>query len=385
MALITGIFGVLGRFAGRFLNSTLGWATILLFGKVTGRKQVVLLLMTLGSIVWVVTVAATLIPPFGDFLVTALPIPSFVDPAWVRIGIIAAAIVIPIVIGIAALVMAEPERRPRGLRLATAVVRGYPFAALLAVTIILLGVVAVTRKLGSLARRREDVHVPVVVKPGRYDDVLTQLRDVLGSADLLVRQERAPAVLSTPPRLLAAVAGPMLGALVPERLMVLKSPDLDILVYPSDIAISGTKDFVARARAAIASRLTDAPAYMTTTEEAERLEDQLRDVAGRVESASGDPGAEDALRSRLDAIDQGLATITVDFEEWQTLYRERLQVERRILARRAEPARGTDSTAAPADVAAPAAQVALGLAGIALVALDLVLIVIQRLVPPRRR
>jgi hypothetical protein len=266
--------------------------------------------------------------------------------------------------------------------LVTAVLRGYPFSALLAVTIVLLGVVAVARKLRSLAKRREDVHVPIVVKPGHYDQVLDELRDVLGASDLPVRQEHATAVLSTPPRLLAAVAGPMLGALVPERLMVLKSRDLDILVYPSDVAISGTKEVVARARAAIASRLTDAPAYMTTTEEAEQIEDELRELAAAIE---GRGGSEEGLQARLDEIDKRLATITVEFEEWQTLYRERLQLERRILAHRVEAASAPGSKDVPEPVAAPRAHVALGLVGIGLVALDLALIILQRVMPRRRR
>ena len=56
-----------------------------------------------------------------------------------------------------------------------------------------------------------------------------------------------------------AFAGRSLGALVPDRLMLLAGRDLEVLVYPSDVAISGTKAAMARARAAIASRLTEAP------------------------------------------------------------------------------------------------------------------------------
>lgn len=51
MALITGLVGIVGRFAGRVLNTTLGWAAILLFGKVAQQRQTLLLVMVLASLV----------------------------------------------------------------------------------------------------------------------------------------------------------------------------------------------------------------------------------------------------------------------------------------------------------------------------------------------
>ena len=107
--------------------------------------------------------------------------------------------------------------------------------------------------------------------------------------------------------------------------MLLASPTVEVLVYPSDVAISGQKEDLARARAAIADRLTHAPAYLTMSEEAEKVEDRLEVVAG----------SDAPLAERLEAlkgIDSTLATLTIPFDEWETLYRERLQIERDILA-----------------------------------------------------
>ena len=39
MTLIAGIFGVIGRFAGKLLTTTLGWASVLLFGRVPGSRN----------------------------------------------------------------------------------------------------------------------------------------------------------------------------------------------------------------------------------------------------------------------------------------------------------------------------------------------------------
>lgn len=329
MALITGLAGVLGRFAGRFLNSTLGWATILLFGKVAASRQTLLLLIVLASLGWVAALIGVILPEVGTLLIAAVPLPDFVDETWVRLAMLVAALVLPLVIGVVALFITDRQHRPGGARMLLTILRGYPFTLVLTVTIVILAAVALVRKLSSLARRWQDAHVPVIVKPGRYEDLLAQLQGVLQKAGLAVAVRPAPAILSTPPKLLDAVAGRSLGALVPDRLMLLAGPDLEVLVYPSDLAFSGTKEAVARARAAIASALTRAPAYMTTSAEAQAVEDQIGAIVG-----SSDRGGD--RREQLAAIgelDRQLARLIVPFEEWETLYRQRLQVERDILLR----------------------------------------------------
>ena len=340
MALIGSLFAVLGRFAGRVLNAVLGWATLLLFGKVSGSKQSVLLLVALGSLLWVVTILGILIPDIGTFMLAFVPVPDFVDQDWVRLAMLGLALLIPLAIGVAAIFLTDADRRPKRSGLVVGVLRGYPFTLVLALTIVVLGGVALVRKLRSLSKRWEDAHVPVIVKPGGYEAVLTALDDVLDRAGLDVVKEPAPAVVSLPPRLLDKVAGRALGGLVPDRLMLLAGGDLEILVYPSDVAISGTKQATARARAAIASTLTDTPAYMTTTAEGQHVEDLIRDAAGN----AGDRDVQ-SVRSgvaRLRALDIVLARLTIPFDEWETVYRQRLQVERDLLAGQTD-----DRTAAP--------------------------------------
>jgi hypothetical protein len=331
MAILGSVFALVGRFAGRLLNSALGWATILLFGKVEGRKQSVLLIIALASLLWVLTLVGVIVPDIGTFMLAFVPVPDFIDEVVVRLAMLGGAALIPLLIGIAAVAIADPATRPRRLGLVGGVLRGYPFTIVLALTIVILAVVSLVRKVRSLARRWEDAHIPLVVKPGGYDAVLEDIERVLDRSGLDVRPGPAPAVLSIPPRLLDAVAGQALGGLVPDRLMLLHGNELEVLVYPSDVAISGTRTAVARARAAIADQLTHSPAYLTVSAEAERIEDDLRALAS---SVGGAPSAGyPQVRRRLREIDDRLARLTVPFDEWETVYRERLQVERDALVR----------------------------------------------------
>ena len=372
MAILGSIFALLGRVAGRLLNSALGWATILLFGKVSGRKQTLLLVVALGSLLWIVTLIGILFPSIGTFLLAFVPVPDFVDEGVVRLIMLGLALLIPLAIGVAAVFLTEASRRPKGGAILGSVLRGYPFTLVLAVTIVLLSGVSLVRKVRSLTKRWDDAHVAVIVKPGAYDQVLAQLEKVLRSAGMDVSQKPAPAVLSVPPRLLDAVAGKELGELVPDKLMLLVAPDLEALIYPSDIAISGTRANVARARAAIASELTRAPAYMTSSAESERLEDAIAQIAEGGGTAFGDV---EVLRARLKALDPKIATLSVPFEEWETVYRMRLQVERDLLRRSLQS--HPDAAAMPARRAGPAGW-AIGLATLLALTLDLGLQLLHR-------
>jgi hypothetical protein len=383
MILITGIAGLIGRFAGRVLNSALGWATVLLFGKVAQSRQILLLLVTLGSLAWAAALAGVLAPRVGTFLLAAVPAPDFVDENWLRLAMLVAAIVLPLGIGLASRFLVEPQHRPTGSAALLGVLRGYPFAFLLALTLVLLSVVALTSKAMSLARRWEDAHVPIVLKPGGYEGLIDGLVSALGGWDLPVTVAPAPRALSIPSRLLAAVGGPGVRELVPHRLLVLQRPDLRVLVYPSDISISGRKAAVLRARAAIAIRLPRAPAYLTVSKEAQQVEDQLLTAAARVDR-SANPAA---VRAELAAVDRRLNDLAVPFEEWETLYRQRVQIERDLLA--GHDASATSPERRPASEPAPESRPAWpewasAALGFGLITLDLALLALGRLGRPGR-
>lgn len=338
MATLAGLFGIIGRFAGKLLTTTLGWASSLLFGRVPQDRQIILALITFGSVVWAALVFGVLVPELGAFLVAAVPAPEAVDRGWLRLAMLGGAIVVPIVVGVATLFVVDPARRPRGIARVGQIVRGYPLCAALALTLMILAGVGIARFVHHRAIGWTDAHVPIVIRPGGYDRVVADLEAALDAAGLAVDRRPAPLPLALPGRMLGRIAGPAIGALVPDRPVELVGQDVEIGLYPSDIAIAGKKFAVARARAAIATRLTSTAAAMTTSAEAQEVEAQLEALT-RPRAAGGEPGSDGpvdlvAAGAALAAIDTRLATIEVPHEEWEILYRQRLQVERDLLAGR---------------------------------------------------
>ena len=340
MAILAGLLGFVGRFAGKVLTTTLGWASTLLFGRVPGDRQIVLALITFGSVVWAALAIGVVLPYVGAYLVAAVPAPGIVSEDMLRLGMLIGALAVPAVVGIASIFVVEPARRPKGVGIIAQVLRGYPLSAALAVTLVLLALVGIARFVHHLALRWTDAHVAVVIRPGGYERVVADLERALDDAGLAVDRRPAPAVLAVPGRLLGSIAGPGVRSLVPESLVQLAGDGLEVGLYPSDIAISGDKVRVARARAAIASRLVATAAWMTTAAEAQEIEARLEHLAA-ARSAGGEPGAASAsdgqsapvdVTAELRSIDEALAVLTIPHEEWEILYRERLQVERDLLA-----------------------------------------------------
>jgi hypothetical protein len=324
MAILATVFGMLGRFAGRVLTTTLGWAGTLLFGRVRKDHQVILAAVTFGSVVWAALLVGVIVPDVGTFLLAFVPVPDFIDPLWVRVGMVVAAAVLPLVVGGAILLLLDSADRPKGRDAVALVLRGYLVTAALALTLVFLAVVGTVRKARVLAKRWSDAHIPAVVRPGGYERVVRDLEQALDDADLDVAPRDAPKVLAVPGRLLASVAGRYFSSLVPDRLQQLTGPGIEVLIHQSDIAISGGKSEVARARAAIASRLTSSAAYRTTSAEAQTIEERLERLAHDPTHAMAE----------LRWIDDELATIELDADEWEVLYRIRLQVERDLLSGR---------------------------------------------------
>ena len=325
MTMIVSIFGVAGRIAGDLLTTALGWASSLLFGRVPRSHQIFLVLMMAFSFLWLMLVLGLLVPSIASFLLSATPHPPFVDQAWLGLALLLGVLFVPLGVGLAGYLVPTEGERLGGAAVVRDILRGYVLAPLISGLLIFLAGVGIVRKIRSRRHGWADIHVPIVVKPRGYDKVVRDLGDALDSAGLPSNAGDAPWVLTLPARLLTAVAGGNVRKLRPDRLVELSAPTLRIGVYPSDIAISGTTRDRTRARAAILSRLATTSAHVTTSAEAQKVEDQIAALASPGEAPP--VGAHGAF----EAIDAGLLDLAVPTDEWDILYRLRLQVERDLL------------------------------------------------------
>ena len=309
---IGALFAFVGRQIGRLLQLAFNWATLVLFGQVSKDKQLFLSLMALVALAWPITLAGVLIPSVGTFLLGFVTVPRWAD-WWVRLVMLALAVLAPLGVGFLATKLRDSPTR--GIAFVRALFAGYPNAVALAVVLLWLMVITPIVKIIAVAKRYEDAHVAVAVKPGGYETVVDDLRASLERAGLEVRHTFAPWPFTLPGRILALAGGAGVRAMVPQHLSQLRGRDFVLTVHPMDLALQGKTRALVVARAAIVRELTFTEAYQTWTKEAHAIEDEL---------LAASQGRGDAV-----AIGEHLGRAQVPFEEWEILYRMLLQVRLR--------------------------------------------------------
>lgn len=321
MAIVQLLLAVFSRTAGRILNTAFAWATIALFGSVPPRRQLYLSVMAFGAMAWLISVIGIAFPSFATFLLAFVAVPAWVRPGWIRLVMVAAAVVSPLLVGGMSLLALDRGERPPRLE---ALRRGYPVTIGLSLTLVMLLVFVPILKARGALRRWTTAHVPVLVKPEDYSEVLGQLESVLAAEGWPTARVPASWMLRVPMHVFGALAGRAIP-IVADELTTLRGDGLEVTLHPSDLILSGPNADVMRVRARLAERLAFSRLYMTWTAEAQRLEEILRDIWSGPETLNGHPRTEG-----LRAVDRDLRTAELPYEEWEVLFRKALLAERRL-------------------------------------------------------
>lgn len=359
MAIVQAVLALIFRSAGKLLNTAFGWATVMLFGKVPQDRQIYLSIIAFGSVAWIVSVLGILFPSFASFLLAFVPVPAWIDKEWVRLAMLGAAVLIPLVVGVISTRMLAAEQRPKGAAAnMIAACKGYPYTVALALTLILMTALAPIIKVRTMLKRWSTRHIPVIVESPHYLEVVSQIEQALDRGGFEVERRPASWMMRLPTKVLTALAGGAVDDLVADELTELRSPKIEVLLHPSDLVVNGSEKSAARAHAIIAEQLAFSPAYMTWTKEANEIEDRLRKIWITLRQQSDRPGMLNRLTSRLVAVEHDLRTIEISFDEWDVLFREKLMMERALLQVKADLVdRPRDLTeAAPEQIGAGAVQ-----------------------------
>lgn len=314
----------------RSASFALGWATSLYFGQVPGRQGRMLSVVSLVSAGWVILVIGFAVPIFGGAALEAIGlIDDNFEVAWFHhLGLVTATIAVPPTV--AAITVWGGFHAERSiwawLRLLP---MSYPSTAMLGASV--LQMVAFTPYLlfQRWRHQRKYVQVSLVMREGTGDNALVDaLQDALRSIGIDdVAVSEASGVKVWPMRTVAFAAEHLLGAIVRGEPMKLRAGELEIYAYATNISIQGPREDTHRVRAAVERKLGFHDAYLTWNENAQQIEASLlrahREADGDVER----------LRERLDRIQEAMDTASLNSEEWNVLYRRRLQIE---LAARAD-------------------------------------------------
>ena len=312
----------------------LGWATALYFGQVPGSQGRILAVVSLVAAGWVIVIMGFAIPIFtGALLEAAGVIERNFDVEAIHYLALVGAIVLapPAVAG--GLVIGEfrDERTvSEWLRLIPV---SYPATFLLGLAVLEMVAFTPFLLIQRWRQKRSLVQVPLVMKEGTDDDDLVEaVRAALASIgieDVSVTEATGPK--AWPMRTVGFAARHLLGAVVRGDPMRLKADGLEIYAYATNVAVLGPTEDAHRVRAAVERELAFRDAYLTWSDDSQQIEDELTEAR---KAANGDV---DGLRRRLDEVQDRMDAASLNSEEWNVLYRMRLQVEQAAARRRDDP------------------------------------------------
>ncbi|HYD48638.1 MAG TPA: phage holin family protein [Terriglobales bacterium] len=339
MAILQAIAALIGRSAGRLLNTIFGWAVRALFGAAGAQTSLSLLVM--AAALWPLLLLGTVAPKVAAFALAFVPIPDSV-PEWpIRIGWIVLAVLVPAIVGLT-LAAKAPPGSPRE-SFATRVLRGYPITLGVALAFLISFIGVPLQRLAAMARGRKDVLVPLITDNDGYFRVAAHLKGVLNRRGFELVESEPGFVMRAPSQVLRKLAGKALRNYVPDRTVYLRGPELELALYPNSCLLRGTPAATVVAQGLALEALTPCPAFQTTTPAAQQIERQIKRV-WQVFAENREAHAGSALLlSRVDDISRELIAAKVEYEEWETLYRQLLQLARalrgepQLMAQIAEP------------------------------------------------
>ncbi len=311
----------------------LGWATAIYFGQVPGRQGRILSVVSLLAAGWVIVVVGFAIPIFGGAILEAAGVieENFDVRAIHYAGLVAAIVLTPPFIAATTVYAEFHDQRSIGAWMRLIPV-SYPATAMLGASVLQMVAITPVLLFQRWRQKRKLVQVPLVMREGSDDDdLVAAVRGALASIgieDVAVTEATGPK--SWPLRTVGFASRHLLGAVVRGEPMRLRADGVEILAYATNVSIQGPKQAAYRIRAAMERELAFRNTYLTWNEESQGFEDDLQRLH---ESANGDV---EALRAKLDEVQDRIDVASLNSEEWNVLYRLRLQLEHDVARRASE-------------------------------------------------
>lgn len=316
---------VLWQVLGRAAAFALGWATGLYFGQVPGKQGHALALISLLAAGWVVLLAGFGAPLLVGATLDWLGIVprNFDVPWWVALGLGAALVLTPPLLA-ALSTWNDIHEDASVARWLSRVPVSYPATASLGAGVLQMVLFGPFLIVDRLRHKLILSQMSLTMKAGTDDDALKDA--VAASLHAMgvdhLRVEEARGFMAWPLRTVGFAVTHLLGAVVRGSPVFMKADGLRIYAYATNVAVIGPAPEVHRARAALEREVPFHGANLTWQEDSQRLEDQL------LEAGRGGHGIA-AVRRRLERVQEEIDRASLAVDEWNLLYRLRLQVELR--------------------------------------------------------
>ncbi len=339
----------------RSASFALGWATAIYFGQVPGKRGRTLAVISLASAAWVIVMIGFALPLLAGALLelTGVIERNFQVTPLVVLGLWAAIVLTPPAIAGITVLVGFHEERSIGSWLRR-VPTSYVATASLGAGVLQMVVFTPFLVVQRMIRKHALLQTALSMREDTDgDDLAKVVAHALRSLGIdRVDVEEAQGPISWPMKTVGFAARHLISAVVRGEPVRLRADGLQLFAYATNVAVLGPSDKAHRARAALERELPFDRARITWSDEARDLEDAIVKAYG---DAGHDLGT---LHRRLDEVQARVDRESLDIEEWNLLFRLRLQAEHEVAERQlaeAGEADGSPDRASPGRERAAAA------------------------------
>jgi hypothetical protein len=328
VAILQALFRLIARSAGSALNAIFGWAVIALFGQTTAKEQTILSALVAAAAAWPLLLVGVALPKIALLVIAFVPVAKSVPPFWLRIVWIGLALLVPIVVGIVVAARGSDAHLPEPWwkRLA----RGFPITFALAAAFLLMMVVAPILKIASIMRRRDVVRLPALMEKGATAEAALALVASLEVHGVHLVKAKTPWHLTAPSSILLKIGGRAFSSIATDHVEFHQNPQLSVAVLPNETILDGTPELVGRAHAFCTEVYAPRRVIQTFSSGARELEARIQRLWSIYRDQPHAHRESPVLRARLAEVAAELTTQTLPWDEYQTVYRLLLQLDRAL-------------------------------------------------------
>jgi hypothetical protein len=337
MAILQAILALITKSAGKILNAIFGWAVRALFGQTSARQQTFLSALVAAAVAWPLLLIGLVFPRIAALLLAFVPLPHWI-PSWtIRLVWLALVLVVPLALG-----LAMGAKAPAGTARESflkRMLRGFPITIGLTGAFLIMFVSVPVMRLAALIRKERSASIPATTSTRAYHEMAAVAVEVLNRAGFDLRSAQPGWWVRAPTRILGWFGGAAFASFVPARMENFESGGLTISFYPSGVLLRGKPQKTTWAHGLISEALLRTEALQSTDPKAQEIEKKIHRLWKTYQAASSGPEPPDV--NEIDELARDLGRLDVEFEDWQVLYRQTLQLgraargERQILEQKA--------------------------------------------------
>lgn len=330
MAILQALFNFIRGSAGKALNAIFGWAVLALFGQTSKAEQAVLSGVVAAAAAWPLLAFGVAFPKLALLLVAAVPLVGRVPPLWLRILWIALSLLVPLIVGSAVAARSPPDRLPEpGWK---KLLRGFPITLALACAFFLMMVIAPAQRIKLALKGWQAARIPALSPRPMGRELIAALGATLARHGVVLQAAEPAWTLTAPATILRKLGGRAFSSMAGE-VQLLRSERLEVVHSGNELQLRGRKAELAQAHALAAEVLAPREALQTFDASAQELEKQIKRVWSVLRENPHAHARAASLTARKDEIARELYRTPLEYDDWQVVYRELLQLDRALRGR----------------------------------------------------